>query len=204
MIICSVLGCLVSCSAENVLYTDNSDNYNTDAYPIGKWIFISEIPDYAEVKNFVYYDYWHEVQDIYLELIFKSEEDMKQYVSLVIEHFTNCFNNNNHPKPIQGLYIEEQNPYDTSYTDIIFTVPNVAYSNGWYVGYKIDHFEDNVKVESCVSIISYSYDKLTVIQASMDGFYDLSHPDYTFKYYTKFNILSNEDHERIIDVEYEN
>ena len=191
-----------SCYKDDVFYTENIKDYHAESYPIPSTFFLSKLPNNTKVKSFSNYSYWHELFDVYLELEFDSKEEMDKYISSIVNNDLNSSSKENREEPINGWIIEEKNPYNDSYVDLISTELTSGTINERWVGYTISIQDEKTVVSTNLSIISYSYQDLTVIQSYMYGSYNTNANDYVFKYFTRFNIPINDDHRRIIEVKY--
>ena len=72
---------------EGLLYTEKIDDYNTDEFPIFSAIFLDDLPENLNIVSFVYYNYWHEAHDVYLEISFDTPEDMERYISSLKQQY---------------------------------------------------------------------------------------------------------------------
>lgn len=192
-----VLATLISCGNSGELYTEDINNYGSDKYHRRSSFFLPELPTNADVVFFSSYNYYNEIFDQYLELKFNTKEEMHEYISSILDYDLASFSKENREEPAIGWVVEETNPYNSSYTDLIST----SMTSGTYgdvdvrwVGYKI-RTTGNERIEANLSIVSYSDEELTVIQSYLYGI------NYTFKYFTRFNIPLDENHERRVIVE---
>ena len=197
---------LTSCDndQEHVYYTDDINDYLSEEYAIGSGFFLGEKPDYATVKRFVYYSYWSEVRDHYLELTFDSREDMDKYLAQIVSAVERRALKNNIRKPIQGWYVEEENPYDSSYTDWIFTTWLICIGDEKLTGYSVraDADRGNHVLSANAEIISFSYNDLTIVQTRMFGSFETLAIDHRFEYFKRFNIPVDESFEKYVYLDY--
>lgn len=200
LVLVFVFAFFTSCHKRDVFYTENIHDYRSEQYPIASTFFLPELPNNATVVCFSNYSYWHELFDVYLELKFNTKEEMDEYVLSVVNNDLNAQSKDKLAEPVNGWIIQEQNPYNNSYIDLISTELTSGTIDERWVGYRIDRSNDKNLVSANLSIISYSYQDLTVIQSYMYGIYNIDVNDYVFKYFTRFNISTNEDHKRIIKV----
>ena len=121
-------------------------------------VFPRKIPETAVEKNFSYHQYIDE-RDIYLELVFQNVADMEQYLADLKANGDGIAS------------ITLQNPYDTDYTDLLFAEGGTLTQNGSvFYEYEIEQIENySLKISGSYSVISYSYETLTVISAHFDG-----------------------------------
>ena len=193
---------ITSCSSKYVFYTEDIHRYRNEEYPIHSKLFPEQIPNNSTVKSYSNYFYYHEVYDAYLELVFNSKEEMDMYLFELTQSYLQSKTEEGLTKPQGGWILKEQNPHNTSYTDII-GLGNVTISNGeYYTGYETSIADESVLVSANISIISYSYEELTVVHSYMYGTCNLSNGDYLFKYFTKFNISTSEEYQRKILIDY--
>ena len=192
-----VLATLVSCGNKGELYTEDISDYNSDQHHRRSSFFLPELPTNADVVFFSSYNYYNEIFDQYLELKFNTKEEMHEYISSILDYDLASFSKENREEPAIGWVVEETNPYNSSYTDLIST----SMTSGTFgdvdirwVGYKIS-ITGKEHIEANLSIVSYSDEELTVIQSYLYGY------DYTFSYFTRFNIPLDKNHERIVKVE---
>jgi len=187
---------------EHLYYTESIDDYNTEKYPVNSCIFAEEIPEYAEVIAFSYYDYWNEAIDIYLELKFDSEEDLNSYLESVRTRCLSCLDDYR-PPTNTGWIVEEENPYNTRFTDWLCTLFSISVNDEHYTGYEISPGETETKSDCNFGIISYSYEDLTVIQARTCGNFRSTIHKYTPKYFARFGVPQTEPHERTVNLEWQ-
>lgn len=189
-----VLATLVSCGNRGELYTEDISDYNSDQHHRRSSFFLPELPTNADVVFFSSYNYYHEIFDQYLELKFNTKEEMHEYISSILDYDLASFSKDNREEPAIGWVVEEANPYNSSYTDLISTSMTTGSVEDKWVGYKI-RTTGSERIHANLSVVSYSDEELTVIQAYIYG------SNYTFKYFTRFNIPLDENHERIVKVE---
>ena len=142
--------------------TDISD-YNTEEYSLDwHYIFPETIPENAEVLDFLYYEYSCDFEDYYLELKFDTPEELLEYLSIRIETVESKLSNQPYYTFEEGVFVEEQNPYDASYVDLFFAYKCWGDSDGeCRVGYTIKGSDRRIDV--LYNVISYSMDELIVI-----------------------------------------
>lgn len=181
-----------------VLYTEDTENYNFGKYQFSNAIFLEELPSNLTVVNFSYYYYWHEKEDVYLEVKFDTVDEMEAYLSTIKQM---AIDNN----PISSVsfengtcFFEEQNPYNKSYIDIFYSFPFANKNNVDYVGYSVDTERENTEYGGYFSIISYSYEELTIVQTYSSGCYLENVDEYIPKYFRRFDIPLTQNHERYI------
>ena len=184
-------------SSKEVYFTENVADYNSKQYPLASEVFMPEIPTSANVISFAYYKYWGEAKDIYLELEFSTKEEMETYLSNLKKHGLQSSQTSN------GWFVTEPNPYDPSFTDLFCTVFTITEGEQTYTGYSVDPTkESNTITYKCnFAVISYSYEKLIVIQSRVSGFYRHNIHNYTPQYFLRFDVPLDKKHARIITVE---
>ena len=128
---------------------------------------------------------------------------MNEYILSVVNNDLNSKSKGERREPVCGWIVEEKNPYNNLYIDLISTELTSGTIDERWVGYSVEKSDGKTVVRANLSIISYSYHDLTVIQSYMYGIYNTYAKDYVFKYFTRFNINTNEDHKRRIKVEYQ-
>lgn len=181
----------------HVLYTENINDYGAKQYSVPGTIFPAEIPLNAQVVSFSYYNYWHEAKDIYLELKFNSCKEMEQYLLTLKKRCIKFCEGNSSVKEEEWL-VEEDNIYNELYVDLFCTI-HVSYQNGkCFSGYIIESDSDKSHFNCNFGTISYSYSELTVIHSYVRGLYRDSVHNYIPKYFERFNVPLNENHERLI------
>lgn len=182
---------------KGVLVTENIEDYNTADYPVWESVFMETLPEKAEVVRYAYYDYWHEVRDRYLELKFETIEDLNSYL-LELKEYTRVKTNPDSPfMQKNDLFIEETNPYNNLYTDLLCTYNSYTQNHIGKTGYKILFEDDETRFRCSFGIISYSYEELTIIQSVCSGlFRDIIH-DYTPEYFKRFNVPTDKELERL-------
>ena len=178
--------------------TDISD-YNTEEYSL-EWfpMFPETIPENAEVLDFLYYKYAADFYDYYLELKFDTPEELLEYLSIRIETVESKLSNKPYYAFEEGVFVEEQNPYDASYVDLFFVDSYLGKAEGkGYAGYTIEGSDRRLDV--CYSMISYSIDELIVIHeyAHNRNYYttDRKLP----KYFTRFGVDPNTEIDRWVE-----
>ena len=183
---------------ETKKYTNDIEDYNTEKYPLTTLLFPQQIPENATINKFSYYEFYHEDFEEYLELSFKTREEIEIYIENFLATAKDELITSGYHIFGEDLFIVEENPYNKLYTDVIFT--NFGVSNAYedFTGYKYDKNRDY----GCLSIysfgcVSYSYEELIVVHSYLSGTFTLEN-DYIPQYIEKFNINSNEDLSRII------
>ena len=201
-----VLLSFASCD-KGVLYTESIEDYNTEEYPVKSPIFLETIPDNATVISYSYYDYWHESHDLYIELKFSAESELKEYINSIKNHAESYLINST--KPSGGeWFIEVESPYDPNYVELVSLSHSTWQNDKHFVGYSIekkDSINSGHKYTQYVCnyrIISYSLEDLTVIQSCAQGYFQYFEEAYVPKYFTRFSIPTDEEFERIYYVEY--
>lgn len=184
----------------DIRYTEDINDYNSGKYKFfDSDIFLEEIPSDLEVVDFSYYSYVNEnKRDIYLEVKFDTVDKLEAYLSTIKQM---AIDNN----PISSVsfengtcFFEEQNPYNKSYIDIFYSFPFANKNNVDYVGYSVDTERENTEYGGCFSIISYSYEELTIVQTYSSGCYLENVDEYIPKYFRRFDIPLTQNHERYI------
>lgn len=198
---------LVSCDDYGVIYTESIEDYNTEEYPVKSTVFLETIPDSATVISFSYYDYWHESHEIYIELKFSAESELKEYINSIKDHAESYLINAT--KPSNGEWFAEvESPYDSNYVELISLSHSTWQNDKRFVGYSIEK-RDSVEHSGYYTqyvcnyqIISYSLEDLTVIQSSTQGYFEYFEEAYVPKYFRRFNIPTDKELERRYYVEY--
>ena len=160
-----------------------------------------DLPESAEIVRFSHYNNWNEDFDTYLELSFRSEEDLIECLKILAP---SKFDPNGEAIYQQSeLFLETPNPYNSSYTDLVnlFYVSSNAYTT--YTGYSV-RISKIMFLKCNFGVISYSLEDLKIVQASMQGSFSFGDTfdseNYTPKYFEYFNIAINENTERIYEV----
>ena len=175
------LGILIVNGSNGCSYTNNIENYvNSDKNDFDISYFPEKITDQMTVVQYSYYQKSIDTHnhDIYLEVKFEDVETMEQYLFIAKEAFSD------------SGYIEYQNPYDSSFTDIIKNTW-VLYSNSEGSFASIIQFEDSEEykyVNMIYRSISFSYEELTIIYNFTEIGDDIeigNDPDYG-KFYPKY------------------
>lgn len=181
--------------------TDSIEDYNNEKYNSNHsyYVFMPTLPENAEVVSYYSYNYWDESYDRYLELKFGTREEMDEYLNALFEYSIA-----NIEEEMQTLYpkdddwfVREVNPYDSSFIDC-YSKDDFYYSGDYeYTGYKT--FETTLYCS--YSVISYSYDCLTVIQSYASGsFQRFYQDDYIPKFLERFGIThSSPSHEIVVE-----
>lgn len=200
-IIAVVLLLLYACGffadGETKKYTTNIEDYNTEKYPLTA-IFPQQIPENASVNKFSYYEFYHEDFEEYLELSFKTREEMEQYIEEFLAAAKDELITSKYYIHGEDLFMVEENPHNKLYTDVIFTCFAVSNAYEDFTGYEYKKNKDydwlSIYSFGCVS---YSYDELVVIHSYLDGNFTPEN-NHTLQYFEKLNIGLNEDLSRII------
>ena len=180
-----------------VYFTESIEDYFSEECRLPPEIFLDEIPSNADVISFSYYSYWSEAKDIYLELTFSSKDEMEAYLFELKDHGIQS-------SQVDGeLFITEHNPYDPTFTDLFCTTFITYTKNKTYTGYSIDPGKnrDTITCDCNFAVISYSYEKLTVIQSYVCGSFRHSIHNYTPRYFLRFHLPVSEKHDRLIPIE---
>ncbi len=168
------------------LYTDNIADYDSKKYPVPSGIFPQEIPENCEVVKFYYFDYWHEAEDVYLELKFSTKEEMDKYISYLKTEYMKTDNNFDHTNT--NPFVEEKNIYNSSYIDCFCEEYNVIQGDDEYFGYSFYPVDSEMVYECNFSLISYSYQDMIVISSTSRGYFRDNVHEYTPKYFERFNV----------------
>ena len=98
-------------SNKNILQISGINHYDPELYSIPLTVFPAEIPSSAHVLSYTYYNYWHEAEDIYLELKFDNLKDMEDYLFNVKQ---NCLDNCHDYTPLNNnsWFLETENIYN--------------------------------------------------------------------------------------------
>jgi hypothetical protein len=185
------------CLPKHVIFTTDVSNYDTEEYPIGDTLFPEAIPSHAKVVEFSYYDYWHEDTDIYLELKFDSRQALDAFCQDRIRQEEEAYRDLPGVEMDSSPIAKQQNPYDTSFTDLFSLIGFIAEGGKRYVGYEMQNGES--AVYNChYSLISYSYDRMTVILSSCSGRFVADENEYTPRYFRRFDIANAAEKERWI------
>lgn len=204
-----VLACLLAFAVYKIatveyylLYTEDINDYYSEKYSIPSTIFPSQIPSNAQVVSFSYYNYWHKAEDVYLELKFNSTEEMEDYLSVLKSQCITVCKNNPLLKE-DNLFASEKNPYNEAFTDLFCLIYFTSSQNKDYTGYRIEKNEEEeiILYECNFGFISYSYDELTVIHSRVRGWYVNTVHNYIPKYFVRFDIPLDTNHERLIYLE---
>ena len=84
LLIFSVLLFEIATVENGLLFTEDVADYGTEKYPVALTVFPTKLPSNAQIIDFSYYNYWHQAQDVYLELKFDSLSQMESYLSTVL------------------------------------------------------------------------------------------------------------------------
>ena len=184
-----------------IKFSDNIEKYNFEEYEIPKTVFPSEIPSNAQVVSFSYFNYWNETTDIYLELKFKTLEEMRAYLSdLKYDCASNCSKINPAQKNVK--FIEVQNIYNLSYEDMFCPLYISFQDENKYTGYKIvETGSEKMRYECNFGLISYSFDELTVIHTYVYGWYRNNVHKHIPEYFKRFDVPLYENHQRVFIID---
>ena len=170
LLLFSLVVSMVSCQ-DGEKYTSDIVDYNTEDYPVYSPL-PKKIPENADVVKFVWYDYYHEKEEVYLELRFDTIADFDTFLENILEYAQSSLQEYN-PSIYDGdeWRTIQSNPYDRDFTDCFVWGRGVYTGDSNYVGYEIAHC--GVKVDyhyKCYyDIITYSSKDLTVIISSVSG-----------------------------------
>lgn len=180
-----------------VCATEDVGDYNTAEYPLHLPIFLNEIPSYAEVASFSYYNYWNEANDYYLELKFSSRKEMEDYLSQWQTAALETLRKDGQPAN-REWFVTDQNPYNSSYTDIFCTTYITFTAETEYTGYSIEPSGDsqNPLYRCNFGVISYSFDELTVIQTYVHGHFREAEHHHVPRFFLRFDVPLDERYER--------
>ena len=175
------------------LYTTHSNAYDGQA----GLLFPDEIPSEAQIVSYKYYNYWEEAVDVYLELQFTDADALQSYVRSFVAQTVEELNRENEQKKPFGeqWFIEEQNPYNNAYTDLIFARNITATGAKSYTGFSVEPDENDMLYKCSFSIISYSIDDLTVIHTESHGWFRNIHR-YIPQWLLRFGVPISTEHER--------
>ena len=202
IIIAGVLFLLYACGLftddETKKYTTNIEDYNTEKYSLPAILFPQQIPENTTVNNFSYYEFYHEDFENYLELSFKTREEMEQYIENFLATAKDELVTSKYYIHGEDLFVVEENPHNKLYMDVIFTCFAVSRAYEDFTGYEYKKNKDcewlSIYNFGCVS---YSYDELVVIHSYLHGNFTPEN-NHTLQYFEKLNIGLNEDLSRII------
>ena len=183
---------------DSTISTTDISDYNTEEYSL-EWfsIFPETIPKNAEVLDFLYYKYAADFYDYYLELKFDTPEELLEYLSIRIETVESKFSNRPYTFE-EGVFVEEQNPYDASYVDLFFADSYKGKAEGkCYAGYTIEGPDRCLDVR--YSMISYSIDELIVIHEYVDNINYYTTDRKLPKYFTRFGVDPNTEIDRWVE-----
>lgn len=185
-----------------ICFTDNIENYNSNEFPVPQTIFPAEIPANAHVVSFSYFNYWHEAEDIYLELKFNTLEEMKLYLSDVKRACASHCQHSSSTKS-NSCFIETQNIYNQSYEDMFSMLYCTSQGDNHYTGYTIRKTDSVIMRYECnFGVITYSFDELTVIHSYVYGWYRSSIHNHIPAYFKRFGVPLQENHQRIFYLEW--
>lgn len=199
-LVVSIVVCLVwPTDTVSNYYTQSILNYNTEEYPLGS-LFLEEIPLSAEVISFSNY-YFHlftENRDVYLELKFDTEEDLRNYITAVEDHIVS----EKGWKSLDGKRVSLANPYNSKYIDVFYDIAGLAKIGNIdehfsYYEFAFDSEGKLNRVDGAYDVLSYSLDELIVILTSNCGSY-YANDGYTPKYMSRFDVPETEASKRYI------
>jgi len=175
-----------------VLYSQTISNNN---------FYKTNLPESAEIVNFSHYNNWNEDLDTFLELSFRSEEDLIECLKVLAP---SKFDPNGEGGYKQSeLFLEMPNPYNSSYTDLVNLFYLSSNANTTYTGYSV-RVSKIMFLRCNFGVISYSLEELKIIQSSMQGSFSFGDTfdseNYTPKYFEYFNIPINEHTEKTYEV----
>lgn len=184
---------------KHILQLSGVNYYDPEAYPIPLTIFPASIPSSADVLSYTYYNYWHEAEDIYLELKFNNVKDMENYLFDVKR---TCLENCQNYIPINNCewFIETKNIYNEKYNEIFCSLYVTSQGEEDYTGYAVTGKPEGSLFKCNFGAISYSFEELIVIHTYVYGWYQKNVHNYTPKYFTRFNIPIQENHQRIFSL----
>lgn len=196
LVLCLLFVCVRHWAISNkeVYFTERIEDYNSRKYPVVPEVFLDDIPSNADVVSFSFYSYWNEAKDICLELKFSSKDEMEAYLSELKAHGLQS------SKTDAELFVTKQNPYDTTFTDLFCTTYLTCTEDQSFTGYSIDPTKsrDAVTFACNFGVVSFSYEKLTVIQSYACGSFRQNIHDYTPRYFLRFALPLDEKHDRLI------
>lgn len=180
--------------------TDSIEDYNNEKYNSNHsyYVFMPMLPENAEVVSYYSYNYWDQNYDRYLELKFGTREEMDEYLNALFEYAIANIEEARqtlYPKD-DDWFAREVNPYDSSFIDCYSKEDFYSRGEHEYTGYKTGS-----SLRCSYSVISYSYDCLTVIQSYARGsFQRFYHGDYIPKFLERFGIThSSPSHEIVVE-----
>ena len=161
ILIIAVASCANNDDKYELLITDISE-YDSKIKILDSWkIFPKSIPENTSNAVYRYYQYFSD-RDVYLELSFFDRGSMEGYIDSI--------KNNLDPEKT----LTKSNPYNSNYTDLFafYMIASSKPDGEWknYLYYKTEPLPyGGTRISSVYSVISYSYDDLTVITACFDG-----------------------------------
>lgn len=184
-----------------LFFTEDVNDYNADGYPIPMSVFPEEIPSNAQIVAFSYYNYWHEAEDIYLELKFDSLTEIESYLSAVkMSCLQSC---ESYTPPLDGKwFVEERNIYDERYTELFCVLYCISQGEERYTGYIIENDSKETVLKCNFGSICYSIDELTVIHTCVSGRFQGNIHSHTPKYFKRFNVPLDYTHHKTIFLEW--
>ena len=186
------------CVPSGVYMTTDVKDYNkSKEHPIYSSLFLPELDPSLDVVSFYHYNYYYEVEDIYLEIKFQEIDKMEEYIKTLKDQCKQAIDPEV-KQPPYGWLIEETNPYDSKYIDFIcLYLKGYTSNNETRSGYSIEINEKNTVITGAFSSITYSYEDLTVIQTDMHGFFRSTVHKYIPQYFIRFNIPLTTNYERM-------
>ena len=195
-----IIAIIVALQPNYPFTTDSIEDYNNEKYngDHSYYVFMPTLPENAEVVSYYSYNYWDQDYDRYLELKFGTREEMDEYLNALFEYASANIEEARqtlYPKD-DDWFAREVNPYDSSFIDCYSK--DHFYSRGEY---EYTGYETGSSLRCSYSVISYSYDCLTVIQSYARGsFQRFYHGDYIPKFLERFGIThASPSHEIVVE-----
>ncbi len=185
-------------SKNSFQHTTDLTNYNEKDFPLPS-IFLNDIPNYAKVVSFSYYNYYNEEKDIYLELKFNNTDQLEEYLKNLLLNSVENFNSQGWKTPQNNeWFLESQNMHKQSYVDMFCVIYSSNKKEKNFTGYSIEINNDNSAIYECnFGVISYSYEELTIIQNYCTGTFQEKVNKFIPKYFDYFNVPLNKNYERL-------
>ena len=181
---------LSSCEVERVpdAYTTDISLYNAEGYKLTSGVFPAEIPSNAEVVSFYYYRQVQSLdRDYYLELKFNSPEELDNHRAAIYKRVKAIYSKYEFPVGFDDWMVSSENPYNSSYTDeFCLGVLKPQYYNQDYIGYRRETIGTTEALSAHFSILSYSYEELTVIHSFACYQMLEAYNEYNAKYFERF------------------
>ena len=195
-----IIAIIVALQPNYPFTTDSIEDYNNEKYNSNHsyYVFMPTLPENAEVVSYYSYNYWDQNYDRYLELKFGTREEMDEYLNALFEYASANIEEARqtlYPKD-DDWFAREVDPYDSSFIDCYSKEDFYSRGEHEYTGY-----ETGSSLYCSYSVISYSYDCLTVIQSYACGsFQRFYHGDYIPKFLERFGIThSSQSHEIVVE-----